>query len=101
MGMFTGIKEARNKNKETKRQHLYNLAVDAVKNGTYKFKYGYNSGEALQEIEEVLREINEDLQKDRIVLKISAKTVEPCNIYLGNEFLGRFNFTIIIEIDAL
>ena len=101
MGLYSGIKEARDQAKNIKRQHLYDLAIEAVKNGTYKFKYGYNSSEALQEIEEVLKEINEDLLKDRISLKIASKTIDPCNIYFNNKLLGVFNSTLVIEIDAL
>ncbi len=71
-----------------------------VKNGTYKFTYGYNSDEALQEIEEVVDEMNEELEEDGLTLDISSTSNARINVYNKNEFLGTFNFTLTIAIEA-
>ncbi len=101
MGLYSEIKEAREQSKATKREHLYKLAVEAVKNGTYKFTYGYNSDEALQEIEEVVDEMNEELEDDGLSLDISSTSNARVNVYNKNEFLGTFDCTLLISVETL
>ena len=101
MGQYSEIKKARDDSKAIKRDHLYKFAVESIKNGTYKFTYGYNSPEALQEIKEVIVEMNNDLKEDGIVLKISSTFYTKVTVTFKNDPIGTFDNTLNIEVDAL
>ena len=104
MGMFSGIKEAREKAKALKREHLSKLAVEAVENGTYKFYYGYNSSEELQEVKEVVEEMNKELAQDKFEVRIISTyqaSAGSGKIMYKKEVLGNFDYYILLGIDAL
>ena len=100
MGIFSGIKEARNKNKDIKRDHLNKLAVEAVSNGTYRFFYGYNSAEGLQEIKEVIEEMNKELAQDNMTLAVTATYSGYTKVTCKKDILGYFDYGVEICIDA-
>ena len=103
MGMFSGIREAREKAKALKREHLSKLAVEAVENGSYELYYGYNSSEELQEIKEVLEEMNEELKQDKLELRVISTyqaSAGSAKIMYKKEVLGNFDYVILIGVDA-
>jgi len=101
MGMFSGLKEAREKTKAIKRDHLSKLAIEAINNGSYKFFYGFNSSEELQEIKEVIEEMNKELEQDKFVVRVVSTSAGYTRVHYKKECLGNFDYSVLIAIDAI
>lgn len=101
MGMFDDLKETRDERKKLKTEHLVALAKDSINNGTYRFFYGYNSGEDLQEVEEVLSDINKELKQYKFVIKIASKFNASIKVSLKGKDFGVFSYTVEFNVDAL
>lgn len=105
MGLLDEVKEARQAKKDLKRKHILASTVYTIKQGTYKFNYGYNSDEDLQEIKEVVAELNEELKEDKFVLKLvptnCRQTFYGYEIYVASSSIGKFHYYIEVLVDAL
>ena len=105
MGLIDEVKQARDAKKQLKREHILSSTIYVIKQGTYKFTYGYNSKEDLQELEEVIDELNNELKKDNFVLKIlpsgCVDTYQHYEISVAGKPVGKFNNFIYIQVDAL
>ena len=105
MGLLDEVKKARDEKKQIKRNHLVEATIDAIKNGSYKFVYGFNSDEDYQELIEVMDQLNTELKNDKIMLIIKTKpalvTCAAYEIKVAGKSIGKFNSFIQINVDAL
>ena len=101
MGLFGQIKEARQKTKQTKRNHFVTLITDSITDGSYQFFYGYNSEEEFKEIIEVIDDINKELSSDKLMLTVATRAEQPITITVGDKEIGKFVCYCLVKVSTL
>ena len=105
MSLLSDVKKVRDERKQVKRNHLLEATVHAIKKGTYKFNYGFNSDEDYQELIEVVDELNKELKDDKFVLIVSqqpsTRNFAGYEITIADKSIGKFYFFVQISVDAL